>query len=83
MKKLRSILSALATLRRVPSAAIAEAWKATKQIAESATMDDTGDKAVPPAFIDLIDGIVCAVIALAKDDEDKAAAPGKADKPAT
>ncbi len=81
MKKLRSILSALATLRRVPSAAIAEAWKSIKQISESATMNDTGDKAIAPANIDLIDQILGAVISLAKDDEDKAAAPGKSDKP--
>lgn len=81
MKKLRSILSALATLRRVPSAAIFDAWQSIKQISESATMNDTGDKAIAPANIDLIDQILGAVISLAKDDEDKAAAPGKSDKP--
>lgn len=72
MKKLRSILSALATLRRVPSAAIAEAW---------AVVDANLTPNVPEAMRDLIDQLVGAVISLAKDDEDKATKPGKADKP--
>lgn len=71
MKKLRSILSALATLRRVPSAAIADAWANIRP--------QLGP--VIAADIDLIDQILGAVISLAKDDEDKAAAPGKSDKP--
>ncbi len=81
MKKLRSILSALATLRRVPSAAIAEAWNFIAETAALAEDEDRGGKVVPQASIDLIDSIIGAVISLAKDDEDKATKPGKADKP--
>ena len=83
MKKLRSILSALATLRRVPSAAIAEAWDFIAETASLVEDEDRGGKVVPQASIDLIDNIIRAVIGIAKDDEDKAASPGKADKPAS
>ena len=74
MKKLRSILSALATLRRVPSAAIASAWNIAAD--ERATTN--------PQVLEarsLIDSIIDAVVAIAKDDEDKATKPGKSDKP--
>lgn len=74
MKKLRSILSALATLRRIPSAAIADAWANVRNSIEAGT-------SASEAEIELIDQIVGAVISLAKDDEDKATKPGKADKP--
>lgn len=80
MKKLRSILSALATLRRVPSAAIADAWGSVKAEAMHRSAAD-GSAAVNEASVDLIDQLIGAVISLAKDDEDKAAAPGKSDKP--
>ena len=74
MKKLRSILSALATLRRIPSAAIADAWANVRNSIDACT-------SASEAEIELIDQIVGAVISLAKDDEDKATKPGKADKP--
>jgi len=74
MKKLRAILSALATLRRVPSAAIADAWANVRNSIDACT-------SASEAEIELIDQIVGAVISLAKDDEDKATKPGKADKP--
>lgn len=81
MKRIRLIFSALSTLGSVPSSDIIEAWAAVKKIAESATMDDTGDKAVPPAFINLINSLVAAIVVIAKDDEDKAIAASKDDKP--
>jgi len=74
MKKLRAILSALATLRRIPSAAIADAWANVRNSIDACT-------SASEAEIELIDQIVGAVISLAKDDEDKATKPGKADKP--
>lgn len=76
MKKLRSILSALATLRRVPSAAIADAWSRVKSSIEPGNEASDAD-------CDLIDQLVGAVVSLAKDDEDKAAAPGKDSKTST
>ena len=74
MKKLRAILSALATLRRVPSAAIADAWANVRNSIDACT-------SASEAEIELIDQIVGAVISLAKDDEDKAMKHGKSDKP--
>jgi len=75
MKKLRAILSALATLRRIPSAAIADAWANVRNSIDACT-------SASEAEIELIDQIFPgAVISLAKDDEDKATKPGKADKP--
>lgn len=76
MKKLRTILAALATLRRVPSYSIATAWSIIKEATHDA--DNVTD-----ADIELIDQIVGAVVSLAKDDEDKAATPGKDSKTAT
>lgn len=81
MKRIRTIFSALSTLGSVPSTEIIEAWAAIKKIAESATMDNTGEKAVPAAFVNLINSFIAAVVAIAKDDEDKAIDASKADKP--
>lgn len=81
MKKLRSILSALATLRRVPSAAIADAWAKVKTCASDNAVLGASQTQATDADVDLIDQLVCAVISLAKDDEDKATKPGKSDKP--
>lgn len=69
MKRIRLIFSALSTLRRVPSAAIADAW------AEIASVSK------PDGNLDLIDSLIAAVVAIAKDDEDKALSASKADKP--
>lgn len=69
MKRIKLIFSALSTLRRVPSAAIADAWARVAGASES--HEDLG----------LIDSLVSAIIAIAKDDEDKATSAGKADKP--
>lgn len=76
MKKLRNIFAALSTLRRTPSTNISGAWLRLRSALEGA---GTG---VTDYEIGLIDSIIDAVVAMAKDDEDKAAAPGKADKPA-
>jgi hypothetical protein len=73
MKKLKNILAAIATLRRVPSKSIADAWDRVKSDADAEEDNE---------YVQLIDSIIRAVVAMAKDDEDKAAAPGKADKPA-
>ena len=81
MKRIRLIFSALSTLGSVPSTEIIEAWAAIKKIAESATMNDTGEKSVPAAFVNLINSFIAAVVAIAKDDEDKAIAASKDDKP--
>jgi len=76
MKKLRSILSALATLRRVPSAAIASAWSSIRS-----AHSDPDNLTASDSDVDLIDQLISAVVSLAKDDEDKASKPSKADKP--
>lgn len=80
MKKLKNILSALSILRRTPSAAIAAAWK---RIIDPSEVNGNGGSAFPPNEDDaeLIGSIIEAVISMAKDDEDKATKPGKADKP--
>jgi predicted secreted protein len=78
MKRIKSILGALATLRRIPSATISEAWSRVKA---QALLDDDDARSIE-RDADLIDSLISAVIAIAKDDEDKAAVPGKADKSA-
>jgi hypothetical protein len=74
MKRIKNILAALATLRRVPSAAIASSWGVIRGAIHEA--DNVTD-----ADLDLIDSLITAIVAIAKDDEDKASAPGKSDKP--
>lgn len=81
MKKLKNIFAALSTLHRIPSTSIESSWKAARQIAASATMNDTGELAVPNDALALLDSLIEVIVAIAKDDEDKAAAPGKSDKP--
>lgn len=81
MKKLRAILSALAVLRRTPSTAIASAWDSIKEAAEEDSHSN-GHTRIAEADVELIDGLISAIVEVAKDDEDRAAAPGKADKPA-
>jgi len=75
MKKLKNIFAALSTLRSVPSSTIQDAWLSV----ESALIEDDVDG----GKIRLMASIVDAVVAIAKDDEDKATKPGKADKPSS
>ena len=74
MKKLRDILSALGKFRKAPSTVIANVWATVKTQA-------LGVDAMTDDAIDIIDSIITAVVGASKDDEDKAAAPGKSDKP--
>ncbi len=81
MKKLKNIFAALSTLRRIPSTTIESGWKSIRQMAASATDNDTGELVVDAGVIALFDSLIDAVVAIAKDDEDKSTAAGKADKP--
>jgi len=71
MKRIKNIFSALSTLRRVPSKSISDAWT------NCCEGNNTAEEA------DLIGSLIDAIVEIAKDDEDKATAPGKADKPAS
>ena len=79
MKRIKLIFSALSTLRRVPSAAISDAWAGLKSGVTAGADADSND--VSSANLDLIDSLIAAIVAIAKDDEDKATSAGKADKP--
>ncbi len=79
MKRIKLIFSALSTLRRVPSADIASAWFRLKSGLTDGVDPDSND--VSSADLDLIDSLIAAIVAIAKDDEDKATSAGKADKP--
>jgi hypothetical protein len=70
MKKLRNIFAALSTLGRISSTDIEAVWRRVKSTA-------CADNNLPTADIMLIDSILAAVISIAKDDEDKVAAPSK------
>ena len=75
MKKLRDIFEALSTLSHTPSHIIASAWGRARAALQGSDEDVTDYE------IGIIDSVFRAVVAIAKDDEDKAAAPGKSDKP--
>ena len=83
MKRIKDIFSALKTLSNIPSLSIASAWGAIKEVAVTTKHPGTDDFIIAVSDVRLIDSIITAVNGVAKDDEDKAAAPGKADKPAS
>jgi hypothetical protein len=72
VKTLREIFKALTTLRSIPSSTIRDAWLSI----EAAIIEDDVDG----GKIRLMASIVDAVVAIAKDDEDKPVKPkqGKA-----
>jgi len=73
MRRIKDIFSAITTIRRVlSSVAIASAWTSVR-----AAHADPDNESASDADLDLIDSLITAIVAIAKDDEDKAAAPGK------